>query len=152
MRLLIIGGTSFLGRAAAVEALRRGDTVTIFNRGQSGPDVEGVEALRGDRADDAALEQLAEREFDGVVDTCGFVPRVVGKAARRLAGGAGHYVFVSSISASGTWPGEVTPVRTTATMGCSRPAASARCAKSSVTGRRSRGRGSSSGRTRTSAG
>jgi 2'-hydroxyisoflavone reductase len=107
MRLLIIGGTSFLGRAAAVEALRRGDAVTTFNRGQTGPDVEGVEALRGDRADDVALEQLTGREFDGVVDTCGFVPRVVGKATRALADSAGHYAFVSSISASGTWPGEV---------------------------------------------
>ena len=107
MRLLIIGGTSFLGRATAVEALRRGDTVTTFNRGKSGPDVEGVEALRGDRDDDVALEQLAGRDFDGVVDTCGFVPRVVGKAARALANHAGHYTFVSSISASGRWPGEV---------------------------------------------
>jgi 2'-hydroxyisoflavone reductase len=107
MRLLIIGGTSFLGRATAVEALRRGDTVTTFNRGTSAPDVEGVEPLRGDRADDVALEQLAGREFDGVVDTCGFVPRVVGQATRLLAGTVGHYVYVSSVSASGSWPGEV---------------------------------------------
>jgi 2'-hydroxyisoflavone reductase len=107
MNLLIIGGTSFLGRASAVEALRRGDKVTTFNRGRSAPDVEGVEALRGDRDDDQALAQLEGREFDGVVDTCGFVPRVVGKAARALAGSAGHYAFVSSISASGSWPGEV---------------------------------------------
>jgi 2'-hydroxyisoflavone reductase len=107
MRLLIIGGTSFLGRAAATEALRRGDTVTTFNRGQTGPDVEGVEAVRGDRADDAALAQLAGREFDGVVDTCGFVPSVVGKAVSALGDSAGHYAYVSSISASGTWPGEI---------------------------------------------
>jgi 2'-hydroxyisoflavone reductase len=107
MNLLIIGGTSFLGRAAAVEALRRGDKVTTLNRGQSAPDVEGVEALRGDRDDDAALAQLAGRTFDGVIDTCGFVPRVVGKAVRALADTAGHYAFVSSISASGTWPQEV---------------------------------------------
>jgi 2'-hydroxyisoflavone reductase len=107
MRLLIIGGTSFLGRAAAVEALRRGDTVTTFNRGQSAPDVEGVEALRGDRSDGVALEQLAGRDFDGVIDTCGFVPRVIGKATRVLAETVGHYAFVSSISASGTWPGAV---------------------------------------------
>jgi 2'-hydroxyisoflavone reductase len=104
MKLLIIGGTSFLGRAAAEAALRRGDTVTTFNRGRSGVDVEGVEAVRGDRDDDAALAQLAGREFDGVIDTCGFVPRVVGKAARALADDVGHYAFVSSISASGTWP------------------------------------------------
>ena len=107
MRLLIIGGTSFLGRATAVEALRRGDKVTTFNRGQSAADVEGVEAVRGDRDDEAALGQLEGRDFDGVVDTCGFVPRVVGKATRALSDTVGHYAFVSSISASGKWPGEV---------------------------------------------
>ena len=107
MKLLIIGGTSFLGRATAVEALRRGDKVTTFNRGQSAPDVEGVEALRGDRDDDAALAQLVGREFDGVVDTSGFVPCVVGKATQMLADSVGHYAFVSSISASGSWPAEV---------------------------------------------
>jgi 2'-hydroxyisoflavone reductase len=109
MRLLIIGGTSFLGRATAEEALDRGWEVTTFNRGQSNPDVAGVEALRGDRDDDTALEQLAGRPFDVVVDTCGFVPRVVGKAARVLAGSGAHYVFVSSISATPTWPGSHTP-------------------------------------------
>jgi 2'-hydroxyisoflavone reductase len=107
MKLLIIGGTSFLGRATAVEALRRGDTVTTFNRGRSAPDVEGVTAIRGDRDDDEALAQLRASNFDGVVDTCGFVPRVVGKAARLLADSVGHYVFVSSISASGTWPEQI---------------------------------------------
>lgn len=107
MKLLIIGGTSFLGRAAAEEALRRGDEVTTFNRGQTGPDVDGVEALRGDRDDEVALVQLKGREYDGVVDTCGFVPRVVGKATRALADNVGHYAYVSSISASSRWPAEV---------------------------------------------
>ena len=109
MKLLIIGGTSFLGRATAGDALGRGWDVTCFNRGRSGPDVAGVEALRGDRDDDAALEQVAGRAFDVVVDTCGFVPRVVAKSVRALAGSGAHYVFVSSISATTTWPGEPTP-------------------------------------------
>jgi len=109
MRLLIIGGTSFLGRAAAEEALRRGDEVTTFNRGRSGPDVEGVEALRGDRADEGDLAVLAGRPFDVVVDTCGFVPQVVGRSVRVLQGSGAHYVFVSSISATPTWPGAPTP-------------------------------------------
>jgi 2'-hydroxyisoflavone reductase len=107
--LLVVGGTSFLGRAAVADALSRGWSVTTFNRGTSGPDVEGVEPLRGDRDDDAALEQLAGRSFDVVVDTCGFVPRVVGKSVRALAESGAHYVFVSSISATTTWPGEPTP-------------------------------------------
>jgi 2'-hydroxyisoflavone reductase len=101
--VLIIGGTSFLGRATTVEALRRGDTV----------DLPGAERARCRRRRGAARrsgrrcgsQQLSGREFGGVVDTCGFVPRVVGKAAQTLAEGAGHYAFVSSISASGS--GEV---------------------------------------------
>ena len=109
MKLLIIGGTSFLGRATAVEAQTRGWEVTTFNRGKSAPDVEGVEVLRGDRDDDAALEKLAGRTFDVVVDTCGFVPRVVAKSVRALAECGAHYVFVSSISATTTWPGKPTP-------------------------------------------
>ena len=109
MQLLVIGGTSFLGRAAVVEALARGWAVTTFNRGVSGPDVDGVEPLRGDRADPSALGQLEGRRFDVVVDTCGFVPRVVGGSARALAGSGAHYVFVSSISATSTWPGQPTP-------------------------------------------
>jgi 2'-hydroxyisoflavone reductase len=109
MKLLVIGGTSFLGRATVVDALGRGWSVTTLNRGRSAPDVEGVEALRGDRDDDAALTQLDGRAFDVVVDTCGFVPRVVGKSAAALASSGAHYVFVSSISATPTWPGRPTP-------------------------------------------
>lgn len=104
MDLLVIGGTSFLGRASVVEALRRGHRVTTYNRGGSAPDVTGVQPVRGDRDDDAALAQLAGRRFDGVVDTCGFVPRVVAKSARLLADIVGHYAFVSSISAAPSWP------------------------------------------------
>ena len=109
MRLLIIGGTSFLGRHTAEIALSRGWTVTTFNRGRSGADVDGVEVVRGDRDDDAALKQLTDRLFDVVVDTCGFVPRVVAKSAATLASSGAHYVFVSSISATPTWPAEPTP-------------------------------------------
>jgi 2'-hydroxyisoflavone reductase len=109
MRLLIIGGTSFLGRATAEEALRRGDAVTTFNRGVSDPDVEGVEAVRGDRTSDGDLAQLAGREFDAVVDTCGFVPAVVGRAAAVLRDSAAFYAYVSSMSATTTWPVVTTP-------------------------------------------
>ena len=71
MRLLVLGGTSFLGRHTVAQALRRGWQVTTFNRGQAGPDAEGVEVVRGDRASGTDLEQLADRAFDVVVDTCG---------------------------------------------------------------------------------
>ncbi|MCK2217580.1 NAD-dependent epimerase/dehydratase family protein [Actinomadura sp. ATCC 31491] len=107
MKILVIGGSGFLGRAVVEEALARGHEVTTFNRGRSGPDVPGVEAVRGDRESSADLERLAEgRSWDFVVDTSGYVPRVVGASARALSGHAGGYAFVSTISALAGFPAE----------------------------------------------
>jgi 2'-hydroxyisoflavone reductase len=97
MRLLVLGGTKFLGRHAVDAALAAGHEVTIFNRGQTRPDAfPQVERLRGDR--DGSLGALASREWDGVVDTSGYVPRVVRQSSELLRGAVGRYVFVSSIS------------------------------------------------------
>ncbi|MFF0769322.1 NAD-dependent epimerase/dehydratase family protein [Nonomuraea wenchangensis] len=107
MKVLVIGGSGFLGRAVVEEALARGDEVTTFNRGRSGADVPGVEAVRGDRESPADLERLAEgRKWDYVVDTSGYVPRVVGASARALTGHAGTYAFISTISALAGFPAE----------------------------------------------
>ena len=108
----MIGGTSFLGRHTVQAALRRGWQVSTFNRGQSAPDVDGVEALRGDRTCVEDLAQLAGRTFDVVVDTCGFVPASARLAMEVLAGGRSRraqYVYVSSISAVAVWPEAPTP-------------------------------------------
>src|SRR5215468_1353121 len=101
MRLLVLGGTSFLGRSAVDLALAQGHNVTTFNRGQSGKDDPRVEAIRGDRTVEADLDALRAdgRSWDFVIDTSGYVPRVVGESARALEGRVGSYVFVSSISA-----------------------------------------------------
>jgi len=97
MRLLVLGGTVFLGRAVVEEALAHDDEVTIFTRGRTNPELfPDVERLHGDR--DGDLAALADREWDAVIDTSGYVPRVVGASARLLAPDAGHYTFVSSIS------------------------------------------------------
>lgn len=97
MRLLVLGGTKFLGRAAVESALARGHEVTLFNRGETNPELfPEAEKLRGDR--DGDLSALAGREWDAVIDPSGFVPRVVAASAELLSGSAGHYVFVSSIS------------------------------------------------------
>jgi 2'-hydroxyisoflavone reductase len=105
VRILFLGGTRFAGRHMVEAALSRGHQVTLFNRGQSNPDLfPGLERIRGDR--DGGLAPLEGRRFDAVVDTCGYVPRVVRASARVLAGSAGHYTFVSSMS---VYPDETPP-------------------------------------------
>ncbi len=97
MKILIIGGTRFLGRALVEAALDRGDRVTLFHRGSTGAELfPGVERIFGER--DRDLDRLGGRTWDAVFDTCGFVPRIVSASARALSGRAGHYTFVSSIS------------------------------------------------------
>ncbi|HUP31808.1 MAG TPA: NAD-dependent epimerase/dehydratase family protein [Gaiellaceae bacterium] len=96
MRLLVLGGTKFLGRAVAEEALARGHELTLFNRGETGPELfPEAERLRGDRTSD--LSALASRTWDAVIDTSGYVPAVV-RASAELLRDSGRYVFVSSVS------------------------------------------------------
>jgi 2'-hydroxyisoflavone reductase len=105
MRVLVIGGSMFLGRAVVEEALRRGDEVTTFNRGRSRPDLPGVEAVHGDREVTDDLRRLVDgREWDVVIDVCGFVPRSVLRSARFLSGHARHYTYISTIRAHVDWP------------------------------------------------
>jgi 2'-hydroxyisoflavone reductase len=97
MKLLILGGTKFLGRHLVEAALARGHEVTLFNRGQLNPELfPDVEKLRGDR--DGGLDALEGRRWDAVVDPSGYSPRVVRDSARLLAGAVEHYTFVSSQS------------------------------------------------------
>lgn len=97
MKILILGGTVFLGRHLVEAALERGHEVTLFNRGQHGPDLyPQVERLRGDRWSD--LDLLRGRTWDAVVDTSGYVPAAVHASAGLLAEAVGQYVFISSIS------------------------------------------------------
>ncbi|HYT09301.1 MAG TPA: reductase [Mycobacteriales bacterium] len=109
MRLLVLGGTRFLGRAVVDAAVSAGDQVTTFTRGVSGEPPLEVEALHGDRGRPDGLDALRGREWDAVVDTCGFVPRVVSRAAKQLAGSVGHYAFISSVNVYPSWPGS--PIR-----------------------------------------
>jgi 2'-hydroxyisoflavone reductase len=97
MKLLLIGGTVFLGRHLVQAALARGHEVTLFNRGQHNPELfPELEKLRGDR--DGGLQALAGRRWDAALDTCGYFPRVVRASADFLAGAVGHYTFISSLS------------------------------------------------------
>jgi len=97
LELLLIGGPKFLGRALIESALARGHELTTFNRGQTNPDLfPEVEKLHGDR--DGGLAPLEGRAWDAVLDTSGYVPRLVRDSARLLANAADRYAFVSSIS------------------------------------------------------
>jgi 2'-hydroxyisoflavone reductase len=98
VRLLVLGGTRFLGRALVARALERGHDVTLFNRGRTNPDLfPEAEQLRGDRTVD--LSALDGREWDAVVDVATFLPRAVALSVGALRGRVGRYVYVSSISA-----------------------------------------------------
>ena len=97
MKLLILGGTRFLGRALVDAALQRGHEVTLFNRGQSNPDLyPQIKCLKGDR--DGGLSVLEGQSWDAVIDTCGYFPRVVRQSAEFLADKVKHYTFISTIS------------------------------------------------------
>lgn len=96
MKLLVLGGTEFLGRAVSDTALERGHELTLFNRGFTNPELyPHVEKLRGDR--DGDISALTGRKWDAVIDTSGYVPYVVRASLETLVL-SGHYCFVSSIS------------------------------------------------------
>ncbi|MFJ5778781.1 NAD-dependent epimerase/dehydratase family protein [Streptomyces sp. NPDC093094] len=97
MRLLVLGGSHFAGRAVVEAALGRGWDVTVFNRGRQAP-APGARPLTGDRTAPGGLDALAAGEWDAVVDTWSGAPRAVGDAARRLRGRVDRYVYVSSCS------------------------------------------------------
>lgn len=97
MRVLVLGGTVFLGRHLAHVALARGHEVTLFHRGRSDPAaLPAASHVIGDR--DGGLGALAAGRWDAVFDTSGYVPRLVRDAARFLEPRAEHYTFVSSVS------------------------------------------------------
>ena len=115
LKILVLGGTGFLGPHLVEVMQQRGHTPTLFNRGKTRPGLfPDVEKLRGDR--DGDLRALQGRTWDAVIDTSGYVPRVVRASAELLAPSVRQYVFVSSISvyADTTKPGidESHPVAT----------------------------------------
>src|SRR5262249_15568832 len=100
MRLIVLGGTVFLGRHVTAEALRRGHDVTLFHRGIHGADLFGdAEHVLGDRAGD--LAPLRGRAWDIAIDTSGYEPAEVASSA---ALDIGHLVFVSTCNVYPAWP------------------------------------------------
>jgi 2'-hydroxyisoflavone reductase len=116
VRILVLGGTSFVGRAIVDDALRSGHEVTLFGRGRTGRELfPGVPRLIGDR-DTGDYAALGHGRWDAVIDVSGYVPRHVGQAMDALADRAGRYLFISSHAVyqhAGVGPGsaEDTPRR-----------------------------------------
>ena len=98
MRILIIGGTVFVGRHITEAALARGHDVTVFHRGRSGVDLFPLASdLLGDRDED--LSALSAGNWDATIDVCAYFPRQVRSLADALGGRGGQYLFISSTSA-----------------------------------------------------
>jgi len=96
MRILVLGGTSFVGRAIVADALRTGAEVTLFSRGQTGTNLfPGVPRLTGDR-DTGDYTALRDGEWDAVADVSGYVPRHTRQAMDALDDRVGRYLFISS--------------------------------------------------------
>src|ERR1700742_3491699 len=96
-RVLVLGGTAFVGRAVVAEAVRLGHVVTLFNRGLTHPELfPDLEKLRGDRASD--LSALAGRSWDAVIDVAAYYPADVARSIDVLRDGVERYVFVSTLS------------------------------------------------------
>lgn len=103
LKLLVLGGTAFLGPHFVRAAMANGHEVTLFNRGKTNPEMfRGLEQLRGDR-DKQQLGALEGREWDAVIDTSGYVPAHVRQAASLLKDRVGHYQFISTISVYGNF-------------------------------------------------
>lgn len=97
MRILIIGGTRFLGRHLVEVALERSHDVTLFNRGKTNPDLFlRLETILDDREKD--INKLEGRIWDAVIDTSGYFPRIVRLSAEVLQATVTRYVFISTIS------------------------------------------------------
>jgi len=99
LRILVLGGTGFIGPHQVAFALDRGHTVTLFNRGRTAPELfPDVEQLRGDRAAGDLGELGGAREWDVVMDNAATDPRWVREAAQLLKDRAGQYIFISTQS------------------------------------------------------
>ncbi len=95
--ILVLGGTGFIGPPMVREALRRGHSVTLFNRGRTNDDIfPDLETITGDRGGD--LEGLKGRTWDAVIDNSGYVPRHVENSARLLSPNVGFYLFISTVA------------------------------------------------------
>ena len=98
MRILIIGGTRFVGLAITQEAVRRGHLVSVFHRGTASEELSGVQHLIGDRDSDLSALANTELSWDVTIDVCGYRPYQIDAVADTIGNRGGQYVYISTIS------------------------------------------------------
>jgi len=99
MKLLVIGGTQFVGKSIVESALERNHEVTLFNRGKTNPDFfKETEKIIGDRENLDDLKKLKGQHWDAVIDTCGYFPQIVKQSAEVLKDQVHLYAYISSMS------------------------------------------------------
>jgi len=106
LNILFLGGTGFLGPHTVQYAIDRGHNVTLFNRGKTNNDLfPDLERIVGDRDPKIGkgLSGLKDRKWDVVIDTSGYVPRLVGASSELLAPNVKQYLFVSTICQYDNW-------------------------------------------------
>ena len=97
MKILVIGGTSFIGRHLVEASIKNGHEVVLFNRGKTNPGVfEGIRHIQGDRRTDAHL--LENEKWDAVLDTCGYTPNDLTPVLEAVMNNTNTYMFISTIS------------------------------------------------------
>ena len=115
MKILILGGTGFIGPHMVREALRRGHEVSLFNRGRTNSELfPDLQLFKGDR--DNGLQSLEGGKWDVVVDNSGYVPRHAEDSARLLSSVVSHYLYVSTLSVYALSPRPITEESPVATM------------------------------------
>ena len=115
MKILVLGGTGFIGPHMVREALRRGHDVSLFNRGRTNNELfPDLELFKGDRNN--GLQSLQGGKWDVVVDNSGYVPRYVEDSAKLLSAVVSHYLYVSTISVYAVSPAPITEASPLATM------------------------------------
>ena len=115
LKILILGGTGFIGPHMVREALRRGHEVSLFNRGRTNNELfPDLKLFKGDRNN--GLQALEGGKWDAVVDNSGYVPRYVEDSARLLSAAVSHYLYISTISVYAVSPVPITEESPLATM------------------------------------
>ena len=110
LKIAIIGGTIFLGRAITAAAIDAGHTVIHLNRGKSNPSAfTDIPTITGDRSDPIALKALIDWVPDVIIDTCGYSPGVVHLSSKAAAEANISYCFISTVSVYVGWPTHSTP-------------------------------------------